>query len=74
MYDECIAACDEAIKKASEGNYDYVKLAKAMARKANALLKQDKFDESIEQYQKALLENNEHKIKMGLQEAQKIKK
>jgi hypothetical protein len=29
-----------------------------MARKANALLQQDKFDESIALYQKAMLEDN----------------
>lgn len=47
-YDGCIKACDEAIEIASKGQYDYVKLGKAMARKANALLQLKKFDESIE--------------------------
>jgi stress-induced-phosphoprotein 1 len=32
------------------------------------------FDEAIDQYQKALLENNDHGIKMSLQTAQKAKK
>ena len=73
-YDSCIAACDEAIESAKGGSYDYVKLGKAMARKANALLQKGMFDESIEIYQKALLENNDHGIKMGLQKAQKVKK
>lgn len=33
-----------------------------------------KYDESIEAYQKALVENNDHGIKMGLQKAQKLKR
>lgn len=38
-YDKCIAACDEAIETTKGGGqYDYVKLSKALARKANALL------------------------------------
>jgi len=65
-YEKCIATCDDAIKIAKEGPYDYVKLAKVMARKANALLQQGKFDESIEMYNSAMLENNDHGIKMGL--------
>jgi len=56
------------------GGYDYVKLAKVLARKGNALLQQKKYDESIEQYNKALLENNDHTIKMALIKAQKVKK
>jgi len=37
-YDKCIEECDKAIKKSSEGHYDYIKLARALARKANATL------------------------------------
>ena len=67
-FDNCIAACDEAIETTKGGGqYDYVKLSKAMARKANALLSQLKFDESISLYQSALLENQDHGIKMQLQ-------
>jgi hypothetical protein len=36
-YDTCIALCDEAIKVSKSGNYDYIKLGKALARKGNAL-------------------------------------
>lgn len=35
-YEECIASCERAIAKAKEGPYDYSKLGKALARKANA--------------------------------------
>ena len=73
-YDKCIEACDEGIETTKGTNYDFVKLSKAIARKANALLQQKKYDESIDQYQKALLENQDHGIKMALQKAQKAKK
>ena len=68
-FDKCIEACNDAIEQSSKGSYDYVKLGKAMSRKANALLQKGMFDESIEVYNKALLENNDHGIKMGLQKA-----
>lgn len=35
-FESCIAACDDAIKLSRGGYYDYVKLGKALARKANA--------------------------------------
>ena len=38
--DNCIAECDKAIQKSREGYYDYVKLGKALARKATAKLAQ----------------------------------
>jgi len=36
QYKECIEQCDMGIETTKGGAYDYVKLAKAMARKANA--------------------------------------
>ncbi len=39
-FDAAIELCDKAIAKAREqGNYDYAKMAKVMARKASALEK-----------------------------------
>lgn len=38
QYDKCIEECDKAIQKSKEGHYDYVKLGKALARKATAKL------------------------------------
>ena len=73
-YENCIKYCDDAAKQAEGGNYDYVKLAKALARKGNAYLQLKQYDESIAQFQKALLENQDHGIKMQLQKAQKAKK
>lgn len=73
-YEKCIAECDIAIKKSSEGLYDYIKLGKALARKATAFLAQEKFDEAIELYKSSLLENNDPSVKDQLKKAEKIKK
>jgi stress-induced-phosphoprotein 1 len=35
-YQKCIEECDKAIEKSKRGHYDYIKLGKALARKANA--------------------------------------
>jgi len=39
-YERCIEECDKAIQKSKEGYYDYVKLGKALARKAGAMAAQ----------------------------------
>ena len=44
-----------------------------MARKANAMMQLERFEEAIDLYQKALLEHNDHSIKMGLNKAKKMK-
>ena len=44
-----------------------------MARKANALFKQDKCDESIAMYREALLEYNDYNIKEAMKNVQKEK-
>jgi stress-induced-phosphoprotein 1 len=66
-FDEAITLIDEGITKAKEaGGIDYVKHSKALQKKGNAYLKLEKFDEAIEMYGKALVENNDHGIKMSL--------
>lgn len=35
-YEKCIEVCDKAIEKSKGAHYDYVKLGKALARKASA--------------------------------------
>lgn len=59
-YQKCIEECDRAIQKSHEGYYDYVKLSKALGRKGNALLAMGEYDQAIDMYQKALLENNDN--------------
>lgn len=73
-FEDCIKACDDGMEAVKGKSYDYTKLAKAMARKANALFKLGRLDESIEQYQNALLEHQDHGIKMGLTAVQKAKR
>lgn len=46
-YDNVIEQCDKVIQMSKEGGYDYQKLGKAMARKANALFKKDMLTESL---------------------------
>ena len=72
-YVKVIELCDEVIKMSKDGNYDFQKLGKAMARKANALFKQDKCDESIAMYREALLEYNDYNIKEAMKNVQKEK-
>ena len=73
-FEECIKWCDNGIEAIQGKAYDYVKLAKALARKANAQLQLKLYDESIATYQKALLEDQSHVIKMALQKAKQVKK
>lgn len=45
-----------------------------MQRKGNALVKMERYEEAVEVYQKALIENNDHGIKMSMLAAQKLMK
>ena len=62
-FDKVIETCDIVIAISKEGNYDFVKLGKAMARKAGALFKKDMLEESIALYRATLLEHNDYNIK-----------
>jgi stress-induced-phosphoprotein 1 len=73
-YAAAIQSCDKGIEKSKGTNYDYVKLAKVMARKASALEKFGEFDTAIKCYQDALLEDNATVIKDALKKLQKDKK
>jgi len=72
-YDKVIEQCDRPIAMAKEGPYDFVKLGKAMARKANALFKKDMLEESIALYREALLEHNDYNIKEAMKKVIKEK-
>jgi len=65
-YEDCIKTCDDGQEAIKGSSYDYTKLAKSIARKANALSKLGRLGESIDVYQTALLEHQDHGIKMGL--------
>ena len=73
-YEKAVEECDRAIKRSSEGYYDYVKLGKALARKATAFLALGRHEEAIELYKNSLLENSDPAVKYQLKKAEKIKK
>lgn len=56
-YDECIADCDTAIARGREVRADYKLMARAMARKGNALAKKGELEEAVAVYQKSLTEH-----------------
>ncbi len=72
-YDKCLEICDQAIQLSKGSNYDYVKLGKALARKAAARLAQGHFDDAIDLYRQSLLENNDSNVKDQLKKAEKAK-
>ena len=72
-YDTAIAECDKGIAISKEGAYDFIKLAKVLARKAAALSKKGSLDESLDTYKLALLENNDYWIKDSMKKVLKEK-
>jgi len=73
-YDAVIGECDKVIAiSKEEGKYDFVKLSKAMARKANALFKKGMLEDSIALYRATLLENNDYNIKEAMKKVIKEK-
>lgn len=73
QYQECIKICDHCLLITKEKPYDKKKLAKAIYRKANALMKLGKLEESIQNFEKALEESPDEYIKTGLFNAKKTK-
>jgi stress-induced-phosphoprotein 1 len=73
-YDTVIQLCDQAVEISQQGYYDFKKLGKTYARKANALFKQNKFDDSIACYKKAMMEHNDYAFKDALKKVEKEKK
>ena len=56
-YEACIADCEKAVERGRELRLDYKLIAKALTRKGNALVKQDRLEEAVEAYHKALTEH-----------------
>jgi len=73
-YEECIASCERAIAKAKEGPYDYSKLGKALARKANAQAAMGDFEASLITYKISLLEDNIVPTQDAMKRIEKTKK
>lgn len=55
--EDCIKDCDSAVERGRELRLDYKLIGKALTRKGNALVKQDKLEEAVETYHKALTEH-----------------
>lgn len=66
--------CALAEEKAKGTQYDFVKMAKVLARKASAYEKWGKIDVALETYSRALLENNDPSIKDSMKRLEKLKK
>ncbi len=56
-FERCAADCDTAVEKGREARADYKIIARALTRKGNALVRQDRLEEAIEVYQKSLTEH-----------------
>ncbi len=79
QYEQALHTVEEAInvyKDCEIGERDYRHYAKVLARKARILHLQDKYVESIHQYELSLLEDNQPKIRTALRDLkrEKIKK
>jgi len=73
-FDQAIEHCNTGIERAKGAAYDYVKLAKVMARKAACLFNKGEIEASIDLYKSALLEDNTFAIKDALKKVEKAKK
>ena len=58
-YDKCISDCDSAVEKGRELRADYKVIARALTRKANALAKQERYEEAVQVYHKSLTEHRQ---------------
>lgn len=73
-YEQCAADCDAAVEKGRAMRADFKIIARALTRKGNALAKQDKLEEAIEVYQKALMEHRNADTLKRLNEAERTLK
>lgn len=75
QFDKAIESCDKAEEICkSAGHYDYIKLAKILARKASAYTQKGDYQTAIDLYQRSLLENNDSKVKDEMKKVEKSKK
>lgn len=74
LYDKAIEACSKAEEICKGGHYDYVKLAKILARRASAHSHKGEYAIALDFYQKSLLENRDDKVKEEMKKVEKLKK
>lgn len=70
-YDAAIADCDKAVERGRELRADYSLVARALARKGNALAKQGKLEEAVGAYNKSLMEHRTADTLKRLNETEK---
>lgn len=70
-YDATVADCDKAVERGRELRADYALIARALARKGNALVKQDKLEEAVAAYNKSLMEHRTADTLKRLNETEK---
>lgn len=73
-YEKCVEECDSAVEKGRSFKCDFKQIGKAYHRKGKALMKQSKYKEAAEAFQKSLTENRTPEVLKDLQNAEKFRK
>lgn len=73
-YAKCIADCEQAVEKGREMRTDFKLIARALARKGNALVKLGQLEEAIAVYNRSLTEHRAADTLKKLHEAEKTLK
>jgi len=73
-YDRCVEECDAAVEKGRSVKCDFKQIGRAYHRKGKALMKQGKYREAEQAFQKSLTENRTAEVLKDLQTAEKLRK
>jgi len=72
--DKCIELCKNVVEEGRSKKADFQLIAKAFSRMGNAYLKQERYEEAIEAYDKSLTEHNNPDVGKQKKKAEKLKK
>ena len=67
---EAVKTCDEAVRIGREHFLDYVLVARALARKGNALVKLQDYEAAVDAYRSSMTENRDRKVAEALHNAE----